>query len=244
MVTLLTTTNAPCQVNVEPFREHLVDGFGMRVAGSSTVRGGNTQGIELGVNVLVRYRSGRHFAYATGSGDYARYAQETTIAKAFGHARYNYELTRWATAELFAQAERDEFRRIQVRELVGTGPRWTLASAEVFSLHWGQAYMLEYTERDSSARADGEQDIAHRLSSYLSVQLEVHERIAINSVTYYQPRLDDWGDYRILSMSGATFEVTERLASRVDVTLRYESHVPFDLKPFDYEAKHSLQLSF
>ena len=51
-------------------------------------------------------------------------------------------------------------------------------------------------------------------------------------------------DYHLLSVNGAEFKVTERLNSRIDVTIRYESVTPSGVESGDLEFKSSLEVSF
>ena len=104
--------------------------------------------------------------------------------------------------------------------------------------------MLEYTHRGATDTVPGGRSWSHRLSTYLAVRVSLQDRILLSSVTYYQPRWDDWGDYRLLSVQGLSFQITPRLSSGIDATLRYEARVPQGVRRGDYEVINSLDLSF
>jgi hypothetical protein len=233
------------QVNVEPLRQQVADhGFGVRARASLASYAGNTQGVILGSSALVGLRSGRHHAYSVLSGDYTHLNSVVSVAKWFAHARHNYELYDWLWWEHYAQIESDRFRRVKLRELVGTGPRFGLLRSEELEVFYGVSYMLEHVDlssADPSARGEG---TFHRLSNYASVTFRVHERILLSSVTYAQPRFDRPSDVTILSVNAAEFTVTSKLASRIDATIRYDSVVPSDVRPADLELKSSLELVF
>lgn len=238
---LLEAAPAHSQVDVEPFRERLsTQGFGGELSGSVTTFGGNSRGIVLGATGLVGFRAARHFAYLSASSDYARLDGEVDLAKAFVHARYNYELYCWLWAELFAQTEADKFRRIRARELVGAGPRLGIVDDERVQLFYGGAYMLEYTRRSNDVEERDRSVVAHRFSNYVALSYTPEPRISLGSTTYYQPRFDAPSDYRLLSVLGAELKVSESVSARIDATVRYESRVPASVEPFDGEVKNSL----
>lgn len=233
------------QVNVEPLRQQVAKhGFGARARASLAGYAGNTEGLILGSSALVGLGGGRHLAYAVLVGDYARLSSVVSVAKWFAHVRHNYEIYDWLWWEEYAQIESDRFRRVTLREVAGTGPRFGLFRSEQLEVFYGASYMLEHVDMksdDPSARGEG---TFHRFSNYASVTVRVHDRILLSSVTYAQPRLDQPSDATVLSVNGAEFTVTPRLASSIDATVRYDSVVPSDVRPIDLELKSSLELVF
>lgn len=146
--------------------------------------------------------------------------------------------------EEFVQSETDRFRRIQIRALLGTGPRFALFETHKWlNLYVGLAYMLEYTSIDPSA-VILEPALVHRLSSYVALTMHPDDRIVFTTVSYYQPRFDEWTDAHFLNVSSVEFKVTPLLSSRIDATTRYESVVPLGVKRADLEFKSSLELKF
>lgn len=236
---------ASAQVNVEPFRAKIEEGeVGGRLGGSLTAYDGNTEGVILGAAGLVGTDQGRHFAFLAGSGDYSRLGGETTIAKTFAHARYNYELQRWLLAETFIQTETDQFRRIRIRQLFGLGPRLQSNVTEDLGIFYGTAYMLELTRRNDDVAAD---EVAegwfHRWSHYGGFTLDA-DPATLHAVAYYQPRFDRFADYRALLVGGVDFKIGERLESSINVTYRYESKVPREVDRADLTIKNLLSYRF
>jgi hypothetical protein len=233
------------QVNVEPLREQIEEsGFGARVRASVTTLAGNTRGVVFGGGGLLGFRSSRHLAYFDVAGDYTSMNSVVSVAKWFAHARHNYELARLLAWEVFGQLESDRFRRVQLRELLGTGPRFTLLDEEAFRLFYGTSYMYEHTRFDSAEAGSRGEGVSHRWNNYVSVSYRPDERILLSSVIYAQPRFDRFSNYHVLNVSSAGFTITERLQSRVDCTIRYESVHPPDVKGADLELKSALELVF
>ena len=236
---------AAAQVNVEPLRRKVGEaGVSGEASGSLTAFQGNTAGMLMGGNLLVGARSSPHWAYTTATGDFSRFDHEVQVAKGFAHARYNYEFFPWVAGELFGQVEADRFRRINLRELLGVGPRWTLVQSVLFEAYWGTAYMLEHTQRSDAVTASDRSKTAHRFSNYVTLRYSPIETIALSSTLYVQPRFDDVEDVNLLSVSFVRFEITDLLHSRLDATVRYESRVPPNIETTDIEIKNSIGAAF
>lgn len=232
-------------MNVEPLRQQLADdGFGARLAASVSSYAGNTQGVIFGASALLGGRSQRNLVYAMLSGDYASLNGVVSVAKWFAHARHNYNIRRWLAWEEFGQLESDRFRRVQLRELLGTGPRFTLLHSDAVKLYAGTSYMFEHTESDTDDPESPGQGSFHRWNNYVSITLAADERILLSTVGYFQPRFDEPSDHHVLSVTSAGFKVTDRLQSRIDCTVRYESVHPSEAEGADIELKSSLELVF
>jgi hypothetical protein len=242
---LLWSSPGWAQVNTEPFRQQVAQhGFGGRLRASVASYAGNTRGVIFGSAGIVGVNGQRHFAFLALSGDYARLNDVESVAKWFGHLRHDYQLNSYLWWEEYGQIESDRFRRVRVRELVGTGPRVGIVQTEALQLFLGSSYMLEHTELDTTETDAPGQGLAHRSSNYISALLRAHQRIVLSSVTYVQPRFDRPKDITVLSVNGAEFTVTPLLHSRMDVTYRYDSVTPADVRKSDLELKSSLELAF
>jgi hypothetical protein len=236
---------ALAQVNVEPLRQQLAaDGWGGRIQASVAAYAGNTSGVVLGSAGFIGLRGSDHLGYAVLTGDYTKLDGVVSVAKWFAHARHNYSLKSWLFWEEYAQLESERFRRVSLRALVGTGPRFKLFENAMLDLFCGVSYMYEHTRLSTGEDSMRGQGGAHRISNYVALTLRAQERIVLSSVTYAQPRADDPGDVRALSVSSADFTVTKRLHSRLDAVLRYSSVVPPDIARADFELKNSLELLF
>ena len=245
VVALSFSSRASAQVNVEPLRQQVTERrFGARINASTTTYAGNSQGVVLGAAALLGGRTERNFGYLDVSGDYSRLAGVVSVAKWFAHLRHNFQLNPDMWWEEYGQLESDRFRRVQLRELVGVGPRFRLLHHEIFELFFGTSYMVEHAELDSADRDPEGQGTFERWSNYLAATLKPDERVLISTVTYLQPRISQFSDYKVLSVSGADFRITTYLHSRIDVTARYESFAPSDVRHSDLEFKSSLEVVF
>jgi hypothetical protein len=242
---LLCVEIAHAQVNVEPFRARLKEKERLlALRGALSGRTGNTEGLTFGAGGLAGLSGATKLWYLSGSADYERANHTTTVAKAFGHTRFNQLLFRPIWGELFAQFEADRFRRVSRRALLGVGPRFELVETSRWSFVYGASYMLELTRRSDSVDAGERSATHHRFNNYLSLSYRPHERITLSETTYYQPRFDAFGDFWFLSAFVGRFEVTDRLATVFDFVVRRESEAPPGVKTTDVEFVNSIALTF
>jgi hypothetical protein len=238
-------STARAQVNVEPLRRQVkAQGFSGSVQGSIEGSTGNTEGITAGAGMLFGVGGGPHLLFLNATGNYSRINGSLLVDKSFAHLRYNYEILNWLWAEVFTQIENDNFRRIQDRELVGTGPRFGLLQGKQVSIYYGTAYMLERTRLNAEIAGSSRSTIAHRWSNYVALGYQAGQRVQLTNTTYYQPRFDDFSDYHLLSVTGLDFKVTPVLHTQISSSVRYESRVPLGVRTTDVDVKNSIVLKF
>ncbi len=121
---------------------------------------------------------------------------EDFINSSFGHLRYNRKFGKVLRWEAFTQLQYNEVTKINVRFLLGTGPRFKLMDKKKLKIYTASLYMFEYEEEADEFRTIHRQ---HRSSSYLTFTFTPTENISLISTTYYQPLFTFIGDYRILN---------------------------------------------
>lgn len=263
----LSSGAAQAQVNVERYRldpgdDGLTGGIGISTAWKS----GNVDFLEAGLSVQGAARTGPHVFLLVASGKYAakrtgedraedpggglldpaaRFANQGLVA-----LRYNRDLApRW-TAELFTQAEYNEFLRLDLRSLGGVGARLAVVRREGAGAWLGTGWMLEYERTDPEEVAEDPVTLAHRWTSYASFSLAPADGVTLTSTTYAQPRLTDPRDFRILDETELSVDLSDRLSLGVAFTLRYDSEPPRlaadapPLVPLDTELVNKIRLDF
>ncbi len=235
------------QVNVEGLRKALnAPGVHGSLNGTLTTYGGNTMGTELGGAALLGYREARQLVYLSTNANYSNLGGEVQVSNAFAHFRYNYALGPSVAAELFTQGESDRFRRLRLRALVGVGARFTLIEGEAGALFYGVSYMYEHTTLAASiADAPVRPADVHRVNNYAALLIVLEPgRAVLGNTVYFQPRLDDLRDLRLLDVLALDVTVTGRLSASLQATLRYESPVPEGIKRADLMVKNMLGITF
>jgi putative salt-induced outer membrane protein YdiY len=123
------------------------------------------------------------------------------------------------------------------------GPRFPLVASAAFDLALGVAYMQELEKLDRAAEPDsGEQQLAHRLSTYAALALRVNERLRFGQTAYAQPRINRPKDVRVLSESELLVSISDMLALKATFSLGYDSFPPDGRHTLDTVTKTGLQL--
>lgn len=238
---LLTPTDAGAtglnveRIRIDPDQDGLHGGVQLGV----NFQAGNTNRLDLRSSAALAYRRGKHHGFLYGSSQYSTRTRaiegegldqlldrESRITnKATAHARYNYDLLDWLSAELFTQVERNEFLLLESRILFGLGPRFEPFRNEEFSLAIGTDYMIEFEALDAARVIEPlpATTFAHRWSSYLSLAYEANERLMMSSTTYVQPRFDLFADLRVLSESALDVTLIAPLSLRLLMRVRWDS---------------------
>lgn len=240
------------QVNAEAIRSELAkDSMLANVDANVLTRAGNTEGTTVGGGVSGAIVKRRHLAFGRVQGDYGNNFGETTVSRAFVHARYNYTLTEQLAMEVYGQIQSDKFRRLGLREVAGVGPRFEIVHTNDVEIFAATSFMLEnelllaYDDPDTGTRIDGRhQDLYYRSSNYVGANYVFDPKSQFTAVAYLQPRFDRPEDFRVLFEGAAVLNVTKVLAVKLSVTFRYDNEPPAAVKSTDLEVKNSLSLRF
>ncbi len=155
------------------------------------------------------------------------------------HLRYNRDLNERLTLESFIQEQWDEIHEIDIRLLAGAGPRIQFLQTDSSQLFFGLLYMYEF---ENTGPADfSERNRDHRMSSYLSAGFTFHN-ILINHITYYQPRLTEFIDYRINSETTFRVRIDKRLSFLTSFTLIFDSNPPQTVRQTRYNLSSGISL--
>lgn len=219
------------------------EGLSGAISGSVDWRTGNVDYLFLSTTPLARYRNGKHLFIGVVRADHKTSRGTIILSNTFEHLRYRYEISDMVLGEAFVQHQFDDVRRLQVRGLVGAGPMFELLDAKKYGIDLGIAYMLEYEKLRVDDELDsGATDLAHRNSTYLVGHYQLDERVQVVESMYYQPKLTDPSDFRILNDTQLSFKVTERLSFTNSFTIAYDSHPPLTIKRLDTTLLSSLTL--
>jgi hypothetical protein len=158
----------------------------------------------------------------------------------FAHLRFNTKLSKVIRWEAFTQIQYNNLTKVDLRYLVGTGPRFKLTPYETAKFYWGVAYMFEYEELMDPG--DVHQD--HRLSSYLSFTLTPEDNVSFVSTTYVQPLLSDFADYRLLNENVLNLGITGNLSFNFKFQVSYDAFPPEGVPNVIYKSVNGLTYEF
>ncbi|MCI4669309.1 MAG: DUF481 domain-containing protein [Bacteroidia bacterium] len=203
-------------------------------AGESSRYGFRLRGeFDKGKNRLLFFSGGNQTRFVGRSeGSVAR----NFVNNRFAHLRYNYDFNPSLTLEAFSQIQTDEIQLIKNRILSGTGLRLMLIKNDTASLYLGAIMMFEYEEefKVSDEPMPTEIDIINRdprASFYVSAAYAFTSYFNINHVTYYQPNVTDFSDFRISSESIVTVAVSKKVSFKTYLQFIYDSRPPDPVVP-------------
>ena len=193
-----------------------------------------------------------HILFLTASGTFAKKDDDRYLNQYFGHLRYRYRIWKMIMAELFAQGEYNEFRRILVRLPLGVGPRIQrdFGTGRLLQLAFGTSYMFELVHLSEDSDAQGnryddslEYEHNHRWNNYLAFKVNAGF-VSLGATVYMQPELTDFNDWMLLVESELSFKITDYLALSITYTLFRDSKPPQGVINQDTALKTVLKFSF
>lgn len=221
------------------------------------------QTLRLGSQMRLEYLMARSRLMLLGSYDLTQFnnvdvpgsVPKNFNNRAFAHLRYNRDLTRGVAWEAFFQSQFDEIQEVDVRTLMGTGPRFTLAQNDSSALFFGVLYMYEYEETsdarvlvfDPGQNQEVEQDSLtynrhHRLSAYLSISVALVDFFTLSHVSYVQPRLDRPDDLRIASETTLSIRMGKKFSFDAYLQLIYDTRPPMTVPRTMYTLTNGLSM--
>jgi hypothetical protein len=209
-------------------------------------REGNNPIFDIGATGSVLVRHERFLFLGLARGGYGTSRGLTLTRRTFEHVRARAFLScvwRW---EAFAQHEYDQFRRLQLRGIAGTGPALQILNTKPIGLLAGAAYMfeLEHLDERMGTIDAGRKSVAHRASLYVTGTENIGETVSFAETIYIQPRLDDFSDVRVLAEASITSKLSKRIALSDSLTIAYDRTPPDGVKRYDMQLRISLLVTF
>lgn len=169
-------------------------------------------------------------------------AGNAAVNQGYQHLRYTYDFSYKLTGALFSQIQTNPVLRIDRRLLFGGGPRFRMQPYGKNSLMLGTMLMYEYEKELDTA-------IIHndvRASIYLYYKVKIGENARANSVTYFQPRLDKFTDYRVSTTFDFSIAISEKIKWMIVANLLYDAFPVFDpaIPNLTYSIQNGLNFNF
>jgi putative salt-induced outer membrane protein YdiY len=215
-------------------------GWSGSVDGSYGASGGNTDQSTFMGSARLQWKGTLHIGRLIGTGKRTTNDGIETARATLAHLRHNYLLSeRWATVA-FLQLQENPFQRLDERFLAGLGGRWRAVKGKTTLIYLGATYMFE------KERIQGEDgfDTANRLSSFASLELELRAGLFIDFLVFYQPRLDDFADWRAYGEIRLEVELVGSLSLFTGYNLQYDSKPPAGVEETDWNTKTGFLVKF
>ena len=213
----------------------------LTVSGSS----GNTDRAKAALNAQFswQYKKSIHLAilgYQRGESNNVR-----SLNKAFSHYRYIYQLNETMDLELFTQLEQNEFTRLSYRGLLGSGVRFSIGKSEQHHafLGIGAFHSKEKTEFILGLTDHGVEEFV-RANFYFLSKYKFKPTINFSNAIYYQPRLNQFSDYRALLKTKLDFKINSSLSFRLSLDIEHDSEPSQTIKSTDVSYMSGLKFNF
>lgn len=197
--------------------------------------------LQIGSTIKLAYLKKRHYLLLLGDQAIVNSGDESFINKGFEHLRYNYQLkdSGKVVYEAFHQGQFNKVQRINMRLLLGTGLRFLIIDQKNYQLNLGTGFMGEYEELTAGAIS---QDILS--ANYISFDGQFFENFGMNSITYFQPKLVDFGNYRISNETSLRFRFNSFLTFKIIYQLSHDSRDIPEVRKTNYSIKNSISFNF
>lgn len=194
-------------------------------------------------DIRVQYKAPKDLYLFLANYDISKSKGKTLTNNAFLHFRYNRKINGFIRWEAFTQLQFNEITRVKNRWLLGTGPRWKLLDKEVGALYLGNAYMFEINQEKNLSDSIIRQ-IDNRFSNYLSFSIFPNELISIISTTYYQPKINDWNDFRVSNVSDFRAKISKHLVIGLSYRLSFDSDPAEGIPNLNHSFENKLGIFF
>lgn len=191
---------------------------------------GNVQIFQTQVNTRLDYINGIHHNLFIGSLSYGEEEKESFKNESYTHIRWTAMWFNSIGTEIFVQAQRDEFRLLQIRQLTGAGLRFT-AFEDHLAIGLGGMSDYELIEGFNEGVVDA------RGTSYIRVGKAWKERVKGQIIAYYQPLFLNPSDYRILGTGSLEFLVDKMFSIINEFNYSYDTNPPEEVIKEDLQIR-------
>jgi len=230
------------QVNTEKLRRlDSTRGVFANLSATAGLVRGNSEYVAVGASARVDHAGEGAYHFLVGRYEFKEAGNGKIANKGFVHARGIRDVADWLALEAFGQVQYNEFISLRNRTLLGGGARWTLPlprdeeGHEWLRLHAGTGIMHEYERYGLTSGTV--RNNRPRLTSYLTLYMQYSDRVTFTAVSYYQPRPDDFADFRFIAESSLAVHINKVIAILIDLNYRHDS------RPIGRSVNYDLELS-
>lgn len=226
-------------MNIETLRAQKNEGFQGGVNLNFIGEKGNSDKFTSNLRTLNAYIKNRHEILLLTNYTYGESLQIKDTHKGSAHVRYTYRLTPIFSSEFFTQAEFDQFRLLDYRQIAGLGLRTPLLTKPHSLVVIGYGGFYEYEVYNSSPDEE-----RVRLNFYLSNYVEINSQVSLSSTLYLQPDVKDFEDLRAIFSPIVKTKISEKLSLVTLVNLRFDNRPVADTEKYDLSYNFGFTYDF
>lgn len=201
----------------------------------------NNEVFSVDLNTHLQYKSKKDLYLFIASYGFLKAAASDLINNTFLHFRYNRKLNKSLRWEAFIQLQKNAVNKIDIRFLIGTGPRFKIVDKKSMKLYLASLVMHEY-QKDKTEPVVTQRDI--RSSSYISITLKPLTNLEIASTTFYQPLINSIADYRVLNQAGIKIKAGQHFGLSLYWNYLFDSRPVPGIPKVNYNLSSGLGYEF
>lgn len=190
----------------------------------------NTQrSLNLGINGALQHVRDKNTWFFINDIALNRVENNSFLNTGFQHLRYNYNRDQRWTGEAFAQTQYNKPLKLDLRTTLGAGYRFRVITSERYKMYVGSSMMLEYEKT-----TPGPEYMHPRSNTYASATGLLSDQMSVACIVYYQPRLFNAYDHRIMLEASVIIRATARLTLESRLNLLKDTHQPEGIPELTY----------
>jgi len=242
LVFLISITSYGQIVNIENMRlATKQDGFMGSIDLNLNFTMNTVQLLQIGDRIRIGYNKKRHHILLLTDHSFIKTKDVSIVNLGFEHLRYNYAFKDSGNVmlEVFEQAQFNKIQKINLRFLLGAGLRFHILDQKNYQLNFGTGLMAEYEELIDYGML---RDLLS--NNYFSFDGQFSEHIGMNNITYFQPKLIDFGNYRLSNETQIRFLINKHLTYKIMYSLTHDSRDIQDVRKTNYIFRNALSFTF
>ena len=242
--------SAKGQVNIETLRRlDSKPGWYNNITLSLTYQSGNTDLLRFKSSLRSDYWFDKYHTFGIATLQQGEQGGKLYTDKGFIHLRGARSIIEHLGVEIFLQKQFNESILLRDRNLAGGGLRISALKRRAdtkntgLNLYLGVGGMWENETINDKQHGEVETNII-RSTNYISATWRIDKRFSVVITGYYQPYIQRFSDFRVLSESRFEFRATERVSFNIRLNFRYDSEPPTGVEAHDLEIVNGLSYKF
>ena len=247
---LVFATSAKAQVNIETLRRlDSKPGWYNDVALSLTYQSGNTDLLRFKNSLRSDYWVDKYHTFGIVTVQQGKQGGKLYTDKGFVHLRGARSISDHLGVEVFLQKQFNESILLRDRNLAGGGIRISALKQRTdtkntgLNLYLGIGGMWENEAINDKQHGEIKTNII-RSTNYVSATWRIDKRFAVVVTGYYQPYIQRFSDFRVISESRLEFHLTKTVSFNTRLNIRYDSEPPSGVKAHDLEIVNGVSYKF
>lgn len=235
------TASAQLIINVENSRiQSDTTGWAGSLGTSFSLVKNVQQVLSINANMHLQYKDKKNLYLILANYNLLKGNQQELSNNMFYHFRYNRTLSKAVRWEAFTQWQQNNITNIDVRFLVGTGPRFKIHESSTLKFYGASLAMYEY-ERDKKP------PVVHkdmRSDNYLTFTYTPNTFIVLTSTTFYQPLYRYIKDFRVLNQEAIDIKATKHFSITISFDYLYDAFPAAGTPSINYTINNGFNYTF